>query len=192
MKEEGKKSQLKDERIKELEAIGFVWSVGQVGNTYARKDELWHKRLEELKEYREKHRNCNVPQRYSSNKQLGIWVGNQRQEYRLKEKGRKSKITDERIKELNAIGFVWKPPRGGKRVKNTNSSVEVENNGSTKSTSNTSSNKKRKRKQSQNPPPPPSPPPTDMESEKIKRRRIMKERLKIWRDKPGTSIRDLL
>ena len=111
----------------------------------------------------------------------------------MKEEGKKSAITKARIDQLNAIGFVWKPPKGraAQRVKGTTPGVEVKNNDSSKRTSNTSSNKKRKRKQSQNPPPL-SPPTTEMESEKIKRRRFMKERLKIWRDKPGTSIRDLL
>ena len=185
-KQKRMKAKITDKRIKELEAIGFVWEVKKKAD-----DELWNQRLDELKEYCKKHGNCNVPNKYQHNKQLRIWVETQRTQYRLKQEGKKSTITDERIAQLIAIGFVWKLPRGGKRVKNTNSSVEMQKNDSNKRTSNTSSNKKRKRQQSQNPPPL-SPPTTKMESEKIKRRRIMKERLKIWRDKPGTSIRDLL
>ena len=182
LKENGKSSSMTDERILELEAIGFVWKVGFDGLTA---DELWNQRLEELKEYREKHGNCYVPQRYSANKSLGQWVINQRHYYKLKENGKKSTMTDERILELEAIGFVWKARRGPKRVKSTNV-AKGQKNSRKKSTSNTTTNnKKRQRQQSQNPS-------TEEESEKIKRRRIAKEWLKIWRAKPGSSIRDLL
>ena len=167
----------------------------------ARYAKIWNQRLEELKEYKEKHGNCNVPRGYSANKPLGEWVRTQRKQYRLKQEGRKSTMTKARIDQLNAIGFVWTPRQGWKRVKSTTRHVKIQKNDSNKRANNTTttSNKKRKRQQiPQNPPSPPrskeapASPPSMEESEKIKRRRIAKEWLKNWRDKPGSSIRDLL
>ena len=94
------------EQIKSLEGIGFVWVLT--------KHEIvgWDERFKQLKEYKEKHGHCLVPEGYKANPQLGNWVKNQRVAYR-KQSGRK--ITEEQIKSLEDIGFVWKPPRGGHR-----------------------------------------------------------------------------
>ena len=67
----------------------------------------WEERFEELKDYRKKYGNCNVPQNYQHNKQLGNWVSNQRREYKKFQKGEKSFITIERIAKLKSIDFVW-------------------------------------------------------------------------------------
>ena len=83
---------------------------------HERHERIWNQRLKELKEYKEKHGNCNVPRRYQDNKSLGEWVSTQRKHYRLKEEGKYSTMSKARIDQLNAIGFVWKLPRGGKRV----------------------------------------------------------------------------
>jgi len=94
----GKKSQITEERIKKLEAIGFVWNP---------KDEAWDLRFNELAAYEEKHGDCLVPQHYKPNKQLGAWVDKQRAHYRFLQEGKKSSMTDERIDKLEEIGFVW-------------------------------------------------------------------------------------
>ncbi len=67
----------------------------------------WNERFEELKSYKAEKGNCNVPIRYKGNPSLGQWVSTQRQEYGAKKKGTKTNITDERIKALEEVGFVW-------------------------------------------------------------------------------------
>jgi Helicase associated domain. len=58
----------------------------------------------ELVEFKEKNGHARVP---SNDKNLGVWVGTQRKQYRLKQKGLLSHMTDERIEMLDKIGFIW-------------------------------------------------------------------------------------
>lgn len=97
--QEGKPSNLTEERVQALDDLDFVWTLRSLVD--------WDERLEELKEYREKHGNCLVPQQYPENPQLGTWVSNQRKQYRLLREGKSSPMTDERVKKLDEIGFVW-------------------------------------------------------------------------------------
>ena len=66
--QKGEHSQITKERIVKLKSIGFVWNIGR-GLTI---DGLWEKKYNELKDYRKKYGNCNVPRNYQDNKQLGI------------------------------------------------------------------------------------------------------------------------
>ncbi len=61
----GEHSSMSDDRIQTLEALGFVW------NSH---DLLWEERLEDLKEYKATHGDCNVPSKYPTNPPLAIWV----------------------------------------------------------------------------------------------------------------------
>ena len=56
--------------------------------------------FEELTIFQEREGHCNVPQSYSDNPKLGIWVSTQR-DMRLK-------ISKERAAKLDSIGFTWK------------------------------------------------------------------------------------
>jgi len=88
------------ERIQKLDAIGLRWDFSP--------EEDWNQKCSELKEYKKKHGNCNVPFQYEPNKQLGNWVINQRVFYRRYKQGQKNaKITAERVQKLEAIGFEW-------------------------------------------------------------------------------------
>jgi hypothetical protein len=49
--------------------------------------------------------------------QLSNWVSTQRQEYKLYRKGRRSRLTHERLEQLQKIDFVWEAQRGGPRKK---------------------------------------------------------------------------
>ena len=98
LRREGKHSFLTEERIKKLEDLGFEWS--PLGNS-------WDDRYDELVEYKNKHGNCLVPQRYSKNKALGRWVAKQRTQYRLRREGKQTPLTEDRIKLLDEVGFVW-------------------------------------------------------------------------------------
>jgi superfamily II DNA or RNA helicase len=77
--------------LEELENLGFDWD--PVANR-------WELRYQELTEYKIKHGDCNVPKYYPTNQALSHWVKNQ--------KGLKEKLSSEKIKLLNDIGFIWK------------------------------------------------------------------------------------
>jgi hypothetical protein len=94
----GKYSILTPERVKALEGIGFVWILSR---------NSWEDRLSELADYRKIQGHCNVPTKYSENTKLGNWVGNQKAQYRLHIKGKRSQMTLPRIQELESLGFEW-------------------------------------------------------------------------------------
>lgn len=84
------------ECIERLEAIGFCWSLRKA---------LWESRYDELIRYKELHGHCQVLNGDAEYYQLSLWVTVQRREYRA------GKMGQERILQLNAIGFDWSPPR---------------------------------------------------------------------------------
>mmetsp|Transcript_19390 Transcript_19390/g.55803 ORF Transcript_19390/g.55803 Transcript_19390/m.55803 type:complete len:308 (-) Transcript_19390:52-975(-) len=99
LRQEGKPSQMTDDRKAKLDALNFEFSVRErVG---------WDQRLEELVLYRDTNGNCAVPQSYAPNKALGKWVAKQREQFRNREEGKHSSLTDERLKRLEDIGFKW-------------------------------------------------------------------------------------
>jgi len=100
-----------EERVKLLELIGFVWATRDPRHV------PWETRFEQLKEYKKNHGHCLIPIGHKENPQLSNWVSTQRQEYKLRVIGRKSRITNERIQKLSDIGFVWEAHRGGKKAK---------------------------------------------------------------------------
>lgn len=67
----------------------------------------WDQRCRELIKYRQEHGDCCVPITYEKNKKLANWVSNCRKNYNLFHSGEKSNLTEEKIKELEKIGFVW-------------------------------------------------------------------------------------
>jgi hypothetical protein len=71
------------------------------------KGTAWEDRLSELADYQKVHEHCNVPQKYSENVKLGTWVGNQRYQYSLFQKGATSTTTLPRIDALKRLGFEW-------------------------------------------------------------------------------------
>jgi len=92
-------SDLDLERIIDLERIGFTWEL--------KHDIEWRKRYEELCEYKRKYNTCLVPAKYEQNKKLGLWVMTQRRQNILMMAGKPSRMTKERKRLLNDIGFVW-------------------------------------------------------------------------------------
>ena len=101
----GVHTSITQERIDQLNEIDFVWEVAKGGSQ--KDDALWKQRLKELKAYKKKYGDCLVPKTYEQNAKLGIWVSNQRAEYKKWLNGVYSKITQERIDQLNEIDFVW-------------------------------------------------------------------------------------
>ena len=91
------------DRIIALERLGFVWDMKQ--NIMS-----WDDRLNELKRFKIEHGTTDVPQNLPSDhpyRSLGLWVKNQRYQYRLAKRGDKSSLTEERIKILEDENFAW-------------------------------------------------------------------------------------
>jgi hypothetical protein len=116
-------NKLSPQRIEKLNEVEFVWDPLEA---------QWWERFEELKEYRRDHGDTLVPNRYSSNPSLGMWVSTQRQDYKkfmakkkLEEDGsllhnlddpeiekiRNTSpwMTEKRIRLLEAEDFIWDP-----------------------------------------------------------------------------------
>ncbi|MET3209777.1 UNVERIFIED_CONTAM: superfamily II DNA or RNA helicase [Paenibacillus sp. PvR008] len=85
------KGLLSKEKIMELELIGFEWE------PYV---DIWNYNYNLLREFKEKHGHCNIPAG-----KIKIWINNQRQAYK------RGQLLQERIDQLNNIGFVWDPTK---------------------------------------------------------------------------------
>lgn len=89
------KGSLEDDRIKMLDAVGFDWNLHKKVNA--------HNHISKLIEFKKERGHCNVPAKWAGNRSLGAWVSIQRSQYK------KGKLSSERIKKLENIGFVWDP-----------------------------------------------------------------------------------
>jgi len=87
-----RKGKLSKDRILKLEAIGFIW---------CRQDHVWNVMYQGLVEYKMVHGDCNVPQEWKEDPQLGSWVVKQRHR---KKKGLLSK---ERVRKLDEVEMRW-------------------------------------------------------------------------------------
>jgi hypothetical protein len=99
LKNEGKTSTMTDDRVVSLEKVGFIWDSHGAA---------WVDRMTELKAYKLKHDgSCNVPSNCPSNPQLATWIKCQRRQRKLFLEGKSSNMTEERIVELESLGFEW-------------------------------------------------------------------------------------
>jgi len=96
---------LTDEMVEQLNVIDFEW----VSTSKFSANVTWSTRFEELNAYKTRFSHTNVPKKYKNNLLLGTWVRNQRYQYMANKRGKKSPITDDRIKLLDGIGFQWTP-----------------------------------------------------------------------------------
>jgi hypothetical protein len=67
-------------------------------------NERWDEMFKSLVAYKKEHKSSNVPRRYEKDPKLGKWISHQREFYA----DNNSKISVERIRRLDSIGFVWK------------------------------------------------------------------------------------
>ena len=88
------------DRIDRLSNIDFKWALIEAVP--------WENRFNELVQYKAKYGDCNFP---TNAGKLGTWVNHQRQRYK------KGKLPQDRIDQLESIGFDWTPPRGKKEVR---------------------------------------------------------------------------
>jgi hypothetical protein len=98
------------ERAARLTALGFVWDTPVGGST---SDTGWEVQLARLAAYKVAHGDCNVPQGWAEDLQLGSWVANQRKAKKKLDCGKPSHgMTAERAARLTVLGLVWDPPSG--------------------------------------------------------------------------------
>ena len=93
-----------EKRIRELESIGFDWGTRRPRTGVASN---WSIRIQQLCEYKVQFGHCLMPRQYAANPELGRWVANLRSNYRLHQEGKPSRMTEERIRELESVGFKW-------------------------------------------------------------------------------------
>ncbi|KAL7565783.1 hypothetical protein ACA910_015564 [Epithemia clementina (nom. ined.)] len=94
---QNKPSSMTLERVDHLKKVNFQWKLL----------EDWTDRFRELEKYVDQHGSTLVPQHYAENPSLGIWVRNQRTQFKLYKAGKQSKLTPERIKMLESLNFEW-------------------------------------------------------------------------------------
>jgi superfamily II DNA or RNA helicase len=92
--------QLHPKREEMLNSIAFDWGFKRDFGGVKPKD-LWPLRYEQLVEFKKQNGHCDVPYNYAENRQLGIWVGNQR--YKRKQ----NRLPPEHERLLNELGFTW-------------------------------------------------------------------------------------
>jgi hypothetical protein len=90
VRQNNSKEKLSQDRIDKLNQLGFEW------NTI---EDAWNQMYQQLIAYQKESGHCNVPQIYSPNPQLGIWVNNNRR--------KKEKLDEDKIYRLNQLGFSW-------------------------------------------------------------------------------------
>ena len=99
------RSSLTEDRIKALRSANFpLEDPNHVAYT------SWLERFEQLRAYKEENGSCHIPQRYTANPQLALFVKAQRYHYQRMIEGKKCSITPERVEMLDSIGFEWKAP----------------------------------------------------------------------------------
>jgi Helicase associated domain len=67
----------------------------------------WNDRYQDLKAFVQKHGHCHVPINYKENPLLSRWTKRQRYQWKLKQEGKQSSLTDARQLMLEELGFLW-------------------------------------------------------------------------------------
>lgn len=109
LKQKGKKNTLSDERMEALNELEFEWDIHEAS---------WEEKYNELKEcMKENEIETSSTSRSSTGnssstttypQHLVVWIAVQRAEYKYKQQGLHSHLTNEREKKLNSINFDWK------------------------------------------------------------------------------------
>jgi hypothetical protein len=69
--------------------------------------ENWTEKFEELLDFRLKNGHCLVPNAFKQNPPMAEWVKRQRYQYKIRNEGKHSTMSDDRITALEKLGFVW-------------------------------------------------------------------------------------
>jgi hypothetical protein len=89
---------LSEEKLQILQDLDFPWDI---------QSNVWDGRQRELQLYQRQHGHCRVPPNSNDFPGLGVWVRNQRREYKRLERGEKSTLTTARLQALRDLGFEW-------------------------------------------------------------------------------------
>ncbi len=104
-----KQHRVSPDRIAQLEALGFAWSVptAQVplGAAAAEMD-TWPDMIAQLTDFRMEYGHCRVPQRWLKNRRLAAWVD------RMRRTRREARLAAEYVAQLDNLGFDWEPTTG--------------------------------------------------------------------------------
>jgi Helicase associated domain len=92
--------ELSSTRRARLDELGFVWDPREVA---------WEKMFAKLMGYKSKHGDCNVPQDWSEDLQLGRWVSAQHV------RAKQGTLPPEQKARLDALGFDWGDSQASKR-----------------------------------------------------------------------------
>jgi Helicase associated domain len=100
------KNSLTQDQIRQLDAIGFDWTIG--GADWTARDyecvadiNKWEEHLQALEDYRGVHGHCQVPFSFrdAEGRPLGLWVHHQRKNPNL--------LSQDQRRQLDALGFDW-------------------------------------------------------------------------------------
>jgi len=112
----GDTKHIKDHRIDALNKIGFVWCVA---------DHVFQANVEGLKQYHAENNKFDVS--VKENKKLAAFVSRARTAYANKQEGRaQHDLTDEKIAQLDAIGFKWGFKKSRKRKTSTSNAFDFD------------------------------------------------------------------
>ena len=110
-KQEGDYHTLDDEKEARLVEQGFVFNTKtstMIRETVLKRFEgVWDQYIDLLVEFKKCNGHCAVPRRWKSNQPLASWVMRQRFQWKKKKDGYHSYLTEERIKRLKDIGFIF-------------------------------------------------------------------------------------
>ena len=84
------RNNLSQDRIQRLEQLGFAWNQFSTA---------WEQMFAALTTYKQRHGDCNVPQKGADNLALGTWCSTQRRTYKS------NKLSADRYKKLMDLGF---------------------------------------------------------------------------------------
>lgn len=93
------KCTLTPERVARLEEIGFLFESFHGAE--------WEKNYRKLEKFYQHHGHSLVPNKYEADMKLFKWVETQRRQKRLRDDGKYSNITKERIARLEELEFIW-------------------------------------------------------------------------------------
>jgi hypothetical protein len=95
-------------RVAKLDKLGFTWGLPRSGGDGTTDTGPWEGWLTQLKVYKRKHGNCNVPRGWAEDPGLGRWVGLVRRYKRALDRGKPVVgMTAARVAKLDALGFAW-------------------------------------------------------------------------------------
>lgn len=102
----GKEADLTAMQMKKLSDIGFVFNPKKISHSKSNK-EIWESRLQALKDY--KARYGDFAMRKKNEASTTYLIQKMRREYTMRQKGEHNGLTDERIAQLEEIGFKFQP-----------------------------------------------------------------------------------